>query len=87
MVLVLVQLRHQQINGGSVDGIMMGAVLASRGGFTSITADSVTLATIDIDGGSVDSAAIGVTSKSTRAFTVLIAGSDTLTSSTSMADL
>ena len=51
------------INGGTVDGVVIGGSSAAAGTFTSLTATGTsTLTTVDINGGAIDGAIIGANS-------------------------
>jgi hypothetical protein len=58
------------INGGAIDGTIIGASSAAEGTFT-----TATVTTADINGGNIDGTAIGASSESTGAFTSLSASS------------
>ena len=50
------------INGGNIDGTVIGASSAAAGSFTTVsTSGQATLATVDINGGVIDGAIIGAT--------------------------
>jgi len=51
------------INGGNIDGTVIGASSAAAGSFTTVsTSGQATLATVDINGGAIDGTIIGATS-------------------------
>ncbi len=56
------------IDGGTIDGVVIGGSSAGAGTFTSLVAT-----TADINGGTVDDVAIGATTPSTGVFTSLVA--------------
>jgi hypothetical protein len=50
------------INGGNIDGTVIGASSAAAGSFTTVsTSGQATLATVDINGGAIDDTVIGAT--------------------------
>ena len=50
------------INGGNIDGTVIGASTAAAGSFTTVsTSGQATLATVNIDGGAIDGTIIGAT--------------------------
>jgi len=50
------------INGGNIDGTVIGASSAAAGSFTTVsTSGQATLATVDINGGAIDNTIIGAT--------------------------
>ena len=50
------------INGGAIDGTIIGASTAAAGSFTTVsTSGQATLATVDINGGAIDGTIIGAT--------------------------
>jgi hypothetical protein len=62
------------IDGGSIDGTVIGANSAVAGSFTTLsTTGQATLATVDINGGAIDNTAIGTTTPSTGDFTTISA--------------
>jgi hypothetical protein len=62
------------IDGGSIDGTVIGANSAVAGSFTTLsTTGQATLATVDINAGAIDNTTIGTTTPSTGAFTTISA--------------
>jgi len=67
------------IDGGAIDGTVIGGTTASTGTFSSLTAT-----TADINGGSIDGATIGAAVASTGAFTTLTSSSTTTLNGTTI---
>ena len=60
------------INGGNIDGTIIGASVAAAATFTALTATGTsTLTNVDINGGNIDGTAIGDTVAATAKFTTL----------------
>lgn len=64
------------INGGAIDGTVIGATTKAAGSFTTVTTTGqATLATADINGGTVDGATIGATTPASIVGTTITANS------------
>jgi len=72
------------INGGTVDGTIIGASSAAAGTFTDITSTStITAASVDINGGDIDGTNIGATTPDAGTFTALTTTGDSVRIQTS----
>ena len=62
------------INGGAIDGTIIGAATPAASNFTTLgTSGQATLTSVNIDGGTIDGTAVGVTTPASGAFTTLSA--------------
>ena len=60
------------INGGNIDGTVIGAASAAAGGFTTVTSSGqAALTSVNIDGGTIDGTTVGATTPASGAFTTL----------------
>ena len=60
------------IDGGNIDGTVIGASSAAAGGFTTVTTSGqAALTSVNIDGGTIDGTTVGITVPAAGAFTTL----------------
>ena len=80
------------INGGAIDGTIIGAATTAAGTFSSLVSDSLTaggtatLANVDINGGNIDGTVIGFAVTSSGTFSSLIGGSLTVGGTSTLAN-
>tara|TARA_R110002167_G_scaffold365727_1_gene591170 strand:- start:1941 stop:4109 length:2169 start_codon:yes stop_codon:yes gene_type:complete len=62
------------INGGNIDGVIIGAAVTAASSFTTVTTSGqAALNSVNIDGGAIDATTIGITTPAAGAFTTLSA--------------